>query len=109
MALKVYKPITAGTRGRIDLRKDELTADKPEKGLTSGKKSGAVATPMAGLRSGIRVAVTSSVIAILISSATSTEFRERLIPSSMIRTEAPISPSCSMLTVRSGTLSLPRD
>ena len=39
MALKVYKPITAGTRGRIDLRKDELTADKPEKGLTSGKKS----------------------------------------------------------------------
>ena len=39
MALKVYKPITAGTRGRIDLRKDELTADKPEKRLTSGKKS----------------------------------------------------------------------
>jgi len=39
MALKVYKPITAGTRGRIDLRKDELTADRPEKRLTSGKKS----------------------------------------------------------------------
>ena len=39
MALKVYKPITAGTRGRIDLRKDEITADKPEKRLTSGKKS----------------------------------------------------------------------
>ncbi len=39
MALKVYKPITAGTRTRIDLRKDELTADKPEKALTSGKKS----------------------------------------------------------------------
>ncbi len=39
MALKVYKPITAGTRGRIDLRKDDLTAEKPEKRLTSGKKS----------------------------------------------------------------------
>ena len=39
MALKVYKPVTAGTRGRIDLRKDEITADKPEKRLTSGKKS----------------------------------------------------------------------
>ncbi len=39
MALKVYKPITAGLRGRIDLRKDEITADKPEKRLTSGKKS----------------------------------------------------------------------
>ncbi|ULQ59315.1 50S ribosomal protein L2 [Brucepastera parasyntrophica] len=39
MALKVYKPITPGTRGRIDLRKDEITADKPEKNLTSGKKS----------------------------------------------------------------------
>ncbi len=39
MALKVYKPITAGTRNRIDLRRDELTGDKPLKGLTSGKKS----------------------------------------------------------------------
>ncbi|MBN1616405.1 MAG: 50S ribosomal protein L2 [Spirochaetales bacterium] len=39
MALKVYKPITAGTRTRIDLRRDDITADKPEKGLTSGKKS----------------------------------------------------------------------
>ena len=39
MALKLYKPITAGTRGRVDLRKDELTADKPEKSLTSGISS----------------------------------------------------------------------
>ncbi len=39
MALKVYKPNTAGTRTRIDLRKDELTTDRPEKGLTKGKKS----------------------------------------------------------------------
>ena len=38
MALKVYKPITAGTRGRIDLRRDEITADRPEKSLTHGKK-----------------------------------------------------------------------
>ena len=39
MALKVYKPITAGTRTRIDLCRDELTADKPEKSLSSGLKS----------------------------------------------------------------------
>jgi large subunit ribosomal protein L2 len=39
MALKVYKPMTAGTRTRIDLRRDEITADRPEKSLTSGKKS----------------------------------------------------------------------
>ena len=39
MALKVYKPITAGTRTRIDLRKDELTTDKPEKSLTHGRKA----------------------------------------------------------------------
>lgn len=39
MALKVYKPITAGTRGRVDLIKVELTADTPEKSLVSGKKS----------------------------------------------------------------------
>jgi len=39
MALKLYKPITAGTRGRVDLRKDELTADKPEKSLTKGISS----------------------------------------------------------------------
>ena len=37
MALKVFKPITPGTRGRVDLRRDDLTADKPEKKLTSGK------------------------------------------------------------------------
>lgn len=39
MALKVYKPYTPGTRTRIDLRRDEITTDKPEKSLTSGKKS----------------------------------------------------------------------
>lgn len=39
MALKVFKPITPGTRGRVDLRRDDLTADKPEKKLTSGKSS----------------------------------------------------------------------
>ena len=39
MALKVFKPITPGTRGRVDLRRDDLTADKPEKKLTSGKVS----------------------------------------------------------------------
>ena len=39
MALKVYKPITAGTRTRIDLRRDEITTDKPEKSLTHGRKS----------------------------------------------------------------------
>jgi len=39
MALKVYKPYTPGTRTRIDLLKDEITADRPEKSLTSGKKS----------------------------------------------------------------------
>ena len=39
MALKVYKPITAGTRTRIDLQRDDLTADKPEKGLSYGLKS----------------------------------------------------------------------
>ncbi len=39
MALKVFKPITPGTRGRVDLRRDDLTADKPEKKLTSGKTS----------------------------------------------------------------------
>ena len=39
MALKVFKPITAGTRGRVDLVREELTADTPEKRLGSGKKS----------------------------------------------------------------------
>ncbi len=39
MALKVYKPYTPGTRTRIDLRRDEITADRPEKSLTHGKKS----------------------------------------------------------------------
>ncbi len=38
MALKEYKPITAGLRGRIDLRKDEITSQKPEKSLTVGAK-----------------------------------------------------------------------
>jgi len=39
MALKVYKPYTPGTRTRVDLKRDELTTDRPEKSLTSGKKS----------------------------------------------------------------------
>ncbi|MGL6228830.1 MAG: 50S ribosomal protein L2, partial [Culicoidibacterales bacterium] len=39
MALKVYKPVTAGTRTRIDLRRDELTTDKPHKGLSYGLKA----------------------------------------------------------------------
>lgn len=39
MALKVYKPITPGTRARIDLKREELTTNKPEKSLTSGLKS----------------------------------------------------------------------
>jgi large subunit ribosomal protein L2 len=38
MALKVYKPMTAGTRGRIDLLKTDLTCDKPEKRLVVGIK-----------------------------------------------------------------------
>ena len=37
MALKVFKPMTAGTRGRVDLRRDELTTDRPEKTLVSGR------------------------------------------------------------------------
>ena len=41
MALKLYKPITPGMRGRIDLLRDEITAQKPEKSLTTGKKSNA--------------------------------------------------------------------
>lgn len=41
MALKLYKPITPGMRGRIDLQRDEITAQKPEKSLTTGKKSNA--------------------------------------------------------------------
>ena len=39
MALKVYKPMTPGTRGRVDLVREELTTDRPEKTLVSGKKS----------------------------------------------------------------------
>lgn len=39
MALKFFKPMTAGTRGRVDLRREELTTDTPEKKLVSGKKS----------------------------------------------------------------------
>lgn len=39
MPLKVFKPITPGLRGRIDLRRDELTAKTPEKSLVYGKKS----------------------------------------------------------------------
>ena len=39
MALKIYKPYSKGTRGRVDLVRTELTADKPEKSLTHGKKA----------------------------------------------------------------------
>ena len=39
MALKVFKPYSAGTRNRIDLVRDELTTDRPEKTLVSGLKS----------------------------------------------------------------------
>ena len=41
MALKEYKPMTSGLRGRIDVLKTEITCDKPEKSLTTGKKSNA--------------------------------------------------------------------
>lgn len=41
MALKYYKPITPGLRGRVGLVRDEITTDKPNKQLTSGKKSNA--------------------------------------------------------------------
>ena len=39
MALKIYKPITPGLRGRVGLVRDNLTAEKPYKKLTSGKVS----------------------------------------------------------------------
>ena len=39
MALKIFKPYSKGTRGRVDLVREELTADKPEKSLTSGRRS----------------------------------------------------------------------
>src|SRR5574344_1674951 len=39
MALKIFKPMTPGTRGRVDLVRSELTTDKPEKRLTSGQMS----------------------------------------------------------------------
>jgi large subunit ribosomal protein L2 len=39
MALKVFKPYSPGTRTRIDLVRDELTTDKPEKSLVSGLHS----------------------------------------------------------------------
>jgi large subunit ribosomal protein L2 len=38
MGIKTYKPITAGMRQWIGLDYSELTADKPEKSLTSGRK-----------------------------------------------------------------------
>lgn len=41
MALKEYKPTTSSLRGRIDVLKTEVTHNKPEKALTSGKKSNA--------------------------------------------------------------------
>ena len=59
MALKVFKPITPGTRGRVDLRRDDLTADKPEKKLTSGKASQADAALADAFQCATRAAVTS--------------------------------------------------
>jgi ribosomal protein L2 len=41
MALKEYKPTTSSLRGRIDVLKTEVTYNKPEKSLTTGKKSNA--------------------------------------------------------------------
>ncbi len=37
MAVKTYKPITPGLRQRIALDNSGLTADKPEKSLTTGR------------------------------------------------------------------------
>lgn len=37
MALKIFKPITPGTRGRVDLVSEEITTNKPEKTLVIGK------------------------------------------------------------------------
>lgn len=39
MALKVFKPVTPGTRGRVDLVRTEITTNKPEKTLVVGLKS----------------------------------------------------------------------
>ncbi len=36
MALKVFKPYSKGTRTRVDLIREDVTADKPEKSLTHG-------------------------------------------------------------------------
>ncbi len=41
MALKIFKPYSKGTRNRVDLVREELTADKPEKSLTYGMKRNA--------------------------------------------------------------------
>ncbi len=38
MALKTYKPVTPGQRYKTTVTRDALTADKPEKNLTSGSK-----------------------------------------------------------------------
>jgi large subunit ribosomal protein L2 len=51
MALKIYKPMTPGTRGRIDLDRSDLTTDRPEKALTKGLKN------HAGRGAGGRIAV----------------------------------------------------
>ena len=41
MAVKKYKPITAGMRFKTGLTFEELTADQPHKSLTKGKSSNA--------------------------------------------------------------------
>jgi large subunit ribosomal protein L2 len=38
MAIKTHKPITPGERGHQSLRYDEITAKRPEKSLTTGKR-----------------------------------------------------------------------
>lgn len=51
MALKSYKPITPGLRGRVSLVRDAVTEQKPFKKLTSGK------TACAGRGAGGRISV----------------------------------------------------
>ena len=74
MALKLYKPITPGMRGRIDLLRDEITAQKPEKSLTTGKNPMQGGIAMGVFPFGIRGADINGSIVRLILSATSTVF-----------------------------------
>lgn len=91
MALKLYKPITPGMRGRIDLLRDEITAQKPEKSLTTGKKSNAGRDSHGVFPFGIRAVDISGSIVRSILNAISTVFRVRFELSNMIRTVVQIS------------------